>query len=142
MRINLHHHLRRRQQIISRSLKISEGSEKKFYIVSKSILNYKRTRGCKQIQHINFQNVKRTRGCSHKYFRKLCNKCKTRNIFGQQTKEAHQHISFKPSTQHLEANFNNIFKENRRYFTSRTTHSSRTKHRDKNGLKPDQVNSN
>jgi hypothetical protein len=32
--------------------------------------NFKRTRGCRQIQHINFQNVKRTRGCSHKYFQK------------------------------------------------------------------------
>jgi hypothetical protein len=52
--------------------------------------------------------------------RKLRNKCKTRTIFGQQTKEARQHISFKSSNQHLEANFNNIFKENRRYFTSRT----------------------
>ena len=93
--------------------------------------NFKSTRGCKHIQHINFQNVKRTRGCSHKYFRKLRNKCKTKNIFGQQTKEAHQHISFQSSNQHFEANFNNIFKENRRSFSSRTTQSSRTKHRDK-----------
>ena len=30
--------------------------------------------------------------------------------FGQQTKEAHQHISFKSTNQHFEANFNNIFK--------------------------------
>jgi hypothetical protein len=87
------------------------------------------------IQHINFQNVKRTRGCSHKYFRKLRNKCKTKTIFGQQTKEALQHISFKSSNQQFEANFNNIFKENRR-------NSSRTEQRDKNGLKPDQVNFN
>ncbi len=36
-----------------------------------------------------------------KYFRKLHNKCKTRTIFGQQTKEAHQHISFKSSTHDL-----------------------------------------
>ncbi len=71
------------------------------------IKNFKRTRGCRQIQHINFQTLKRTRGCSHKYLRKLRNKCKTRTIFGQQTKEAHQHISF--TSQHFEANVNNIF---------------------------------
>jgi hypothetical protein len=50
MRINLHHHRQRRQQpqlqrlvkrvsIIPRSLKISEGSEKKFYIFLK--INFK-----------------------------------------------------------------------------------------------------
>ena len=76
--------------------------------------------------------------------RKLRNKCKTRTIFGQQTKEARQHISFKSSNQHLEANFNNIFKENRRYFTSRTNTfiSYKASRQKKNGLKPDQVNFN
>ncbi len=73
--------------------------------------------------------------------KKLRNKCKTKTIFGQQTKEAHQHISFKSSTQQLEANFNNISTRKSTMLHISYTHSSRTKHRE-NGLKPDQVNFN
>jgi hypothetical protein len=64
--------------------------------------------------------------------RKLRNKCKTRNIFGQQTKEAHQHISFKSSFQQfLKPPLIPSLKK-----INDTSHlvqgkSSRTKHRDK-----------
>ncbi len=113
----------KRVSIIPRSLKISEGSQKT------SSSNFNQLSGSKKILHnsfnVNFKGVNHWKpdikfqthpgmstnsthqlskrqthpGMFTQYFRKLCNKYKTRNIFGQQTKEAHQHISFKPPNQ-------------------------------------------